>query len=329
MKTILVTGATGFIASHLIPILNQHGWQIIAAVRSNCSQSLSTPMKTIVVGDINKNTDWQEALKGVDTIIHLAARAHILQDDALDPEAEFLKVNTLGTSNLVKQAIQANVKHFIFISSIGAITTLSDKILTENSICQPETPYGKSKLKAEKDLIELAKNSHMAWTILRPTLVYGQGNPGNMERLMKLVQRKLPLPFGAINNRRSFVYVGNLVDAITTIIIHPNAANQTFIISDGEDLSTPQLIHQIANCLESPCSLLPVPLSLLKLIGYMGDGIEQVRQKPFIINSSTIDRLSGSLWVDSSKLRHTLNWQPPYTFEQGLKETFQNHQSSY
>ncbi len=327
MKTILITGATGFIASHLIPILHQQGWQIIAAIRSPSNSVIPVPVQTIIVGNIDENTDWQEALKEVDTVIHLAARAHILQDDASDPEAEFFKVNTLGTSNLIKQAILAKVKHFIFMSSIGAITTLSDKVLTENSICQPDTPYGRSKLKAEESLIELTQNSPMAWTILRPTLVYGQGNPGNMERLMKLVQRKLPLPFGALNNRRSFVYVGNLVDAILTTITHPKAQNQMFIISDGEDVSTAQLIRQIADCLELPCSLLPIPLSLLKLMGYLGNGIERVTQKPFILNSSTIARLSGSLWVDSRKIRHTLNWQPPYSFEQGLKETLKNNQS--
>lgn len=325
MKTILITGATGFIASHLIHTLHQQGWQIIAAVRNPSHPHLPPQIQTTVVGNIDENTDWQEALKGVDTVIHLAARAHILQDNASDPEAEFIKVNTWGTSNLVKQAIQAKVKHFIFMSSIGAITTLSDKILTETSICKPDTPYGRSKLKAEESLIELAKNSQMAWTILRPTLVYGKGNPGNMERLMKLVQRKLPLPFGALNNHRSFVYVGNLVDAILTTIIHPKAMNQTFIISDGEDVSTAQLIRQIANYMELPCSLLPVPLSLLKLMGYIGEGIELATQKPFILNNSTIERLSGSLWVDSSKLRHTLDWQPPYTFEQGLRETLKSN----
>ncbi len=327
MKTILITGATGFIAGHLIPLLYQQGWQIIAAVRSNSHQLLPALIKTVVVGNIDENTDWKVALKGVDTVIHLAARAHILQDDASNPESEFIKINTLGTANLVQQAMQANVKQFIFISSIGAITTLSDKILTENSICQPDTPYGRSKLQAEKDLIELAKSSQMAWTILRPTLVYGQGNPGNMERLMKLVQRKLPLPFGALNNRRSFVYVGNLVDAIMTMITHPKAKNQMFLISDGQEISTTQLIHQIADCMELPCSLLPIPLNVLKLMGYLGDGIERLTQKPFILNSPTIARLSGSLWVDSRKICHTLNWQPPYSFEQGLKETLKNYQS--
>ena len=327
ITTILVTGATGFIASHLIPLLNQKDWQIIVAVRSHSNQPLSTPVKTIVVGDINKNTNWKDALKEVDTVIHLAARAHILQDNASDPEAEFFQVNTLGTSNLVKQAIQANVKHFIFISSIGAITTLSDKILTEESVCQPDTPYGKSKLQAEKDLIELATTSDIAWTILRPTLVYGEGNPGNMERLMKLVQRKLPLPFAALNNRRSFVYVGNLTDAILTIITHPKAANQVFIVSDSEEVSTAQLVRQIADCMELPCSLLPVPLSLLKLMGYLGNSIEILTHKPFILNSSTIDRLSGSLWVDNSKLCYTLDWKPPYTFKQGLEATLKNTQN--
>ncbi|NEO66332.1 MAG: NAD-dependent epimerase/dehydratase family protein, partial [Moorea sp. SIO4G2] len=147
MKHILVTGATGFIASHLLPILHQRGWQITAAVRNQFLHPPAIPLKTVAVGDINGNTDWSKALEGIDTVIHLAARAHILQDDAPNPEAEFLEVNTLGTTQLVKHAIKAGVQHFIFISSIGAMATLSDQILTENSPCQPDTPYGCSKLK--------------------------------------------------------------------------------------------------------------------------------------------------------------------------------------
>ncbi|NEQ82647.1 MAG: NAD-dependent epimerase/dehydratase family protein [Moorea sp. SIO2I5] len=330
MKHILVTGATGFIASHLLPILHQQGWQITAAVRNQFLHPPAIPLKTVAVGDINRHTDWSKALEGIDTVIHLAARAHILQDDAANPEAEFLEVNTLGTTQLVKHAIKAGVQHFIFISSIGAMATLSDQILTENSPCQPDTPYGCSKLKAEQALIELASSSNkMTWTILRPTLVYGQGNPGNMERLIKLVQKKLPLPFGSLNNRRSLVFVGNLVDAIATIITHPQAKNQTFLISDGEDLSTTQLIRQIAQCLELPCHILPIPLSLLRLAGNLGDTIELITRRTFMLNSSTISRLDGSLWVDSSKLCQTLNWQPPYTLEQGLKETLQSYTMNF
>ncbi len=320
MKNILVTGATGFIASHLLPILHQQGWQIVAPVRHYFQQPHVIPLKIVVVGDIDGDTSWQQALEGIDTVIHMAASAHnIHNSNTPESTAQFFKVNTLGTKNLVQQAIQAGVKHFIFISSIGAMATLSDRILTENSACQPDTPYGCSKLQAEQALIELANSSTMDWTIVRPTLVYGQGNPGNMERLIKLVEKKLPLPFASLNNRRSFVYVGNLVSAITTILTHPQASKQIFLISDGADISTTQLIIQIAECLELPYRLLSVPMTLLTLAGYLGDATQMVTRRTFAVNSETIRRLNGSLWVDNSKICQTLNWKPPYTFEEGLR----------
>ena len=222
MNAILVTGATGFVASHLLPRLLQEKLQIVAAVR-NDSARLPANVTAVKVGNIDSNTDWHSALKGIDIVVHLAARAHILQDKASDPEAEFLGVNTEGTVNLVKQSIAAGVKRFVFVSSIGAMTSSSDRPLTESAPCQPDTPYGRSKLQAEQAIVQLASQSAMTWTILRPPLVYGAGNPGNMERLIKLVQTGLPLPFGAVKNRRSLIYVGNLVDAIASTLNHPQA----------------------------------------------------------------------------------------------------------
>jgi len=320
MKSALVTGSTGFIASHLIPLLIQQGWKVRAAIR-NPTNKLPSKVSTANLGNIDGLTQWEPTLTDMDTVIHLAARTHILHDNTPNPEAEFLKVNVQGTANLVKQSIAAGVKHFIFISSIGAMATLSDHHLTETSPCQPDTPYGRSKLQAEQALIELASQSNMTWTILRPTLVYGSGNPGNMERLIKLINRGIPLPFGLVNNRRSLLYVGNLVNAIATCLTHPNAKNQTFLVSDGQDLSTPELIRKIAYHLERPCHLLPVPPSLLKLAGHLGDTIEQFTQRPLPLNRSTIDRLLGSLVVDSSHIRNTLNWEPPYTVDEGLSKT--------
>jgi nucleoside-diphosphate-sugar epimerase len=323
MKTILVTGATGFIGCHLLPVLHQQGWQTTAAVRDDFRQPLSIPIKTIKVGEIDDMTDWQEALLGIDTVIHLAGRAHILHETISNPEAAFIKVNTKGTINLVKQSLKAGVKHFIFVSSIHAMAAESDNILNENSPCHPDSPYGRSKLQAEQALINLAKDSDMTWTILRPTLVYGLGNRANMERLMKLIKRGLPLPFGAIKNRRSFVFVGNLVDAIITCLDHPNAVNQIFLISDNQNVSTPQLIRLIAQRIQQPCQLLPVPTTLLRFLGYLGDTIESITGKNLPFNSYNIDRLLGSLAVDSSYIQKTLDWQPPFTLEQGLARTIQ------
>jgi len=321
MQTVLVTGATGFIASHLLPILAQQKWQITAAVRNNFAQPPSLPMKIIKVGEIDGNTNWQKALERIDVVIHLAARAHILEEDTPNPEAEFIRVNTEGTANLVQQSIKAGVKQFIFISSIGAMATLSDQILTENSPCQPSTPYGVSKFKAEKALIELSQHSKMKWTIFRPTLVYGPGNPGNMERLMKLVKIGLPLPFGKVKNRRSFIYVGNLVTAIAHSLNHPQAFNQTFLISDGQDISTPELVKKIAQQMEKSCQMLPVPPKMLQLLGYLGDLGEKITHKQLSLNSYTINRLLGSLFVDSNYIQNTLKWQPPYTIDDGIEKT--------
>ncbi|MDJ0712939.1 MAG: NAD-dependent epimerase/dehydratase family protein [Prochloraceae cyanobacterium] len=322
MKTVLITGATGFIGTHLVPALHQQGWQITAAVRNNYSRLPSTPIKTVQVGEIDGKTNWTEALAGgVEKVIHLAARAHIIEDNAPSPEAEFLRVNTEGTANLVKQSIKAGVKHFVFVSSIGAMATSSDRILNEKSPCQPDTPYGWSKLKAELELTNLARDSNMTWTIIRPTLVYGPGNPGNMERLVKLVKSGLPLPFGNTNNRRSLVFVGNLVDAIAICLIHPQARKQIFLVSDGQDISTPNLVRQIARQMHRPCRLLPVSPSLLKFLGKLGDAVQEITHKKIPLNTPTVNRLLGSLFVESSYIQTTLNWHPPFTIDRGLQET--------
>jgi nucleoside-diphosphate-sugar epimerase len=313
---ILITGATGFIASHLIPVLKLQDCHLVAAIRKSKNFS---KVEERIIDEINGNTDWTKTLQGIDTVIHLAGRAHILQQ-ASNKEAEFFEVNTAGTANLVKQSITAGVKHFIFISSIGAIATVSQQPLTETTPCQPDTPYGQSKLQAEKALIELANQSSMDWTIFRPTLVYGRGNPGNMERLIKLVNLGLPLPLGLVKNRRSFLYVGNLVDAIALTIVHPQGKNQIFNISDGEYISTPELITKIAQNLGKPCNLLPVPPRLLKIAGYMGDLGQKAAKKNLPINTAIVERLLGSLVVDSRKIQTSLNWQSPYTLDQGLAQ---------
>jgi len=301
---VLITGATGFIGGHFLPLFKKGYYHLLVATRH---QNLE--VNSIVINEINQDTNWDEALQNIDIVIHLAARAHILKESVSDPEAEFDRVNAQGTINLVRQSIKAGVKHFIFLSSIGAMTTLSDTIINELSPSNPDTPYGKSKLKAEQAIQEICQNSFMTYTILRPTLVYGANNPGNMERLLALTAKNLPLPLASINNSRSLVYVGNLVDAIITCIDHPNAKNQTFIVSDGEDLSTPELIKRLGKAMGKSPLMLPFPSSLLKFgTKLLGKG-------------ELGDRLLGSLQVDSSKIRTMLNWKPPYTVDDGLKIT--------
>jgi len=324
MQTVLVTGATGFIASHLLPVLHQKKWLVSAAIRQNSENLSEVPIEYTSVGDIDGKTNWQKALAGIDVVIHLAARAHILQESTSDSKAEFLKVNIEGTANLVQQSIEAGVKHFIFISSIGAMATMSDRILSENSPCQPDTTYGRSKLSAEQALIDLAKNSSMTWTILRPTLVYGSGNPGNMERLIKLINLGLPLPFASIQNRRSFVYVENLVDAIAICMTHLAARNRIFLVSDGRDLSTPELIMLIANSMKQPCQLFPLSTKILKGLGRLGDRVEHLLHKSVPLNSYAVERLMGSLFVDIAQIQTSLHWQPPFSVEQAFEKTFQS-----
>lgn len=308
-KLILITGATGFIGRHLLPALHNQNLQVILATRRHPINEPSYNYKVINVRGINETTNWLDALKEVDAVVHLAARAHQLNDQALDPEAEFLRINCEGTKTLAKQAIASGVKHFIFISSIGAMATLSDTIISEASPCQPDTPYGRSKLNAENALIELCRNTQMNWTILRPTLVYGPNNPGNMERLFALVTKNLPLPLGSIVNSRSLLYVGNLIDAIIRCIEDNRAKNQTFIVSDGEDFSTSELIFRMGNAMGEKTLLLPFPPSLLRLAAKM------------IKKEEVADRLLGSLQVDSNKIRQMLDWKPPYTVDQGLQAT--------
>ena len=314
---ILITGHTGFVGGHLTPALIARN-HAVTGISRHIDLALASPqLQQIQISSLEQYTDWHQTLIGVDTVIHLAARAHILADSVADPAAEFFRVNTQGTIDLVKAAIQAEVKHFIFISSIGAITTRSQDILTETTICQPDTAYGTSKLAAETALIELCQNTPMSWTIVRPTLVYGPGNPGNMQRLLKLVNSHLPLPLGSIDNQRSFLYIGNLIDAIITCLQHPNAKNQIFLLSDGQNISTPALIHHLAHFLntrsrsvsERESILLPIPVSILRLLGKITG------------KSSELNRLLESLVVSNEKIVTTLNWQPPYSIEQGLAAT--------
>lgn len=317
---IFLTGATGFIGQYLVEALRQQpDYRVIAAIR----RSVDLPVETRQVGNLDGQTDWQAALQGIDVVVHLAARAHVLNAQEANPEAEFLRVNTAGTINLVEQAIAADVQQFIFISSIGAVASFSEVPLREDDACHPDTPYGLSKLTTEKALVDLASNHAMNWTILRPTLVYGAGNPGNMERLIKLINLGLPLPLGSVQNRRSFLYVENLVDAIATCIQNPKAFGNIFHVSDGQDISTPELIQLIATHTDRRCRLLPVPMWVFHHAGQMGDALEQLLSRQLPINSPTVKKLTQSLVVDNRKICNILDWTPPFTVEAGLRKTFQ------
>lgn len=321
---VLVTGATGFVGRHLLPSLERAGHSLSLPLRDSGAEArlprkiVPDERQTTVVGSIDDQTDWSEALRDADAVIHLAARAHVLDERAEDEEA-FMRVNAHGTSRLVEQSIQQGVRRFVLMSSIGAVTGSSESLVTLDTPCKPETPYGRSKLAAERALVERCRSTTMTWTILRPTLVYGPGNPGNMDRLVSLVRRGLPLPLGSVTNRRSFTFIENLVDATKVALTHPNAADAVFLLGDGEDLSTAELIGRIAELTGSRTRLISVPMPLLRSFARAADAVACTTGWSLPIDSATLRRLESSLYVDISPLRERLGWTPPVHVDEGLK----------
>jgi nucleoside-diphosphate-sugar epimerase len=309
---ILITGATGFVGQQLCTTALDRGYSLRTTVRlSSQPHQLPSAIEIIPIDSIASPLP-DNALQGIDVIVHLAARVHIMKDTNNDPLAANREINTAATLSLARQAAKNGVKRFIYLSSIkvnGEGGLNQDKPYTEQDTPYPSDPYGISKWEAEQGLQQIAEETGLETVIIRPTLIYGAGVKGNFKQLMRLVQLGLPLPFGAIDNSRSLVYLGNLVDAILTCITHPAAKNQTFLISDGEDLSTPELIRRLANHSSKSVALLPIPTQILNLLGKLTGQI------------STLDRLLGSLVVGSSHIQTTLDWQPPYTVEQGLSAT--------
>jgi len=321
---VLVTGATGFIGGHLLPALEAAGHDLTLALRDAESASRlpaaagASSHRIVVVGEIDERTDWTDALGGVDAVVHLAARAHVLDDGATDEES-FMRVNARGTGRLADQSVQAGVRRFLLLSSIGAVTASSTALVTIDTPCAPETAYGRSKLAAEQALIERVEGTQSSYTILRPTLVYGPGNPGNMERLVKLVARGLPLPLGSIENRRSFTFVKNLVELSKATLSHPRAENATFLVADGTDLSTPELIRRIAALTGSATRVLPFPVGLLRALANGAGSISGMTGRSLPLDGAALGRLESSLYVDIEPLRATLDWTPPYSVDDGLR----------
>lgn len=302
----LVTGANGFVGRHLLRFLAQQGMPAIGAVR----RPVAIAANQVAVGDIGPGTEWRPALENIDTVIHLAARAHVLKEQASDSLTEFRRTNLSGTVNLARQAADNGVRRLIYISSIGVNGNQSGrKAFTERDAPDPQDAYSISKWEAEEALRALAVETEIEIVILRPPLVYGPGNPGNFLRLLELVASGWPLPLRAINNHRSLMFVGNLVDAIICCATHPGAAGQTYLVRDGEDISTPELIRRLAVLMGQTPRLMSFPPSWLRWLAKLAG------------KSGEIERLSGSLIVDDSKIRATLGWRPPYSSAYGLRET--------
>jgi len=312
-KNVLITGASGFIGRHLCTALKEKGYFVRGAVRSNV-HNVSGADEYVQVGDINESTGWQQALAGVDTVVHLAARVHIKSDSHKGRDSHFLfrKVNVLGTEHLARMAAKAGVKRFIFISSVKVNGEGSPVPYTEKDAPEPQDAYGVSKMEAEQALASVAAETGLEVVILRLPLVYGPGVKANFKNLMKIAGAGWPLPFKGINNRRSFLYVGNLADAISTCITHPRAVGETFMISDCADISTPDLIKMIAGAMNSKkgdSHLFYLHPSILKALCKI------------VGKSEELEKLTGSLIVDSSKIRNLLGWKPPFTMEEGIRET--------
>lgn len=296
-RRVLITGADGFVGGHLCRRLQSAGYDVVRATRTQ-------------VGDIGADTDWGPVMNETDAVVHLAARVHVMQDTADDPLAAFRAVNRDGTRTLVSAAATAGVRHFLYLSSIkvnGENTGAEPFRGTDSHI--PDDPYGLSKYEAEQAVRDIASHAGMGWTILRPPLVYGPGVRANFKALMGLCAREWPLPFGMIDNRRSLIYVGNLTDAIAVCLENPQAAGKTYLVSDGEDLSTAELVRRLGRALGRTPPLLPVPPALLRLAGGMTG------------RSATVARLLDSLVVDGAPIRSELAWTPPYTVDQGLAAT--------
>jgi len=305
---ILLTGATGFIGKALVLELIQKNFNVSIAVRQK-SNLFPDKVKQFVVGDFQSNPDFSASLAEAECVIHLAGKAHVIDKAEAPVLDEFRKINTELTLNLAKQAVASKVKRFIFLSSIGVNGNQNNQPFLEIDTPNPQEPYAISKYEAEQGLFKISKKTGMEVVIIRPPLVFGVKAPGNFGRLLHWVNAKhpIPLPFGSVNNSRSLVALDNLVDFIILCINHKKAANEVFLISDGDDLSTTQLLQNILKIYKKNTLLLPVPVSLMlfvaKLIGKKSDAV----------------RLFSSLRVDSSKARDLLEWKPIVTMKDQLE----------
>lgn len=318
-KTFLVTGGSGFLGQALInQLVRLPGCTVVAPMR-NLSARLAAGARSFALNNLDGANDWQVTLNDVDVVIHAAARVHVMNEVAVDPLAAFREVNVEATLNLARQAAEYGVKRFIFISSIkvNGEGTEAGAVYRADDTPAPIGPYAISKLEAEQGLMSLAANTGMEVVVIRPVLVYGPGVKANFLSMMRWLYRGVPLPFGAVNNLRSLVAIDNLVDLIVTCSDHPAAANQVFLASDGEDVSTTQLLRKLANALGKPARLFPIPTRIMSGVAAM------------IGKRAMADRIFGSLQVDISKNRKLLGWEPPVTLDKALGLTAQHFLDSH
>lgn len=315
-KTFCVTGANGFVGRHLVRLLLENGYRIRAVQRR--APHIGTPkemtednplLSTQVVGDIDGGTDWAEMLDGVDTVIHLAARVHVMKDTVGDPAAEFRKVNLEGTKRLAEESASAGVKRLVFVSTIKVHGEGQNAPYTEDSPVAPADAYAKSKAEAEAALHSIAAETGLECTILRPPLVYGPHVRANFLRLLRAIDERLPLPIGAVTAQRSMIHVQNLASALLTCSTHPMAANKTYVVSDGEDISAASLSRRMAILMNRRVFLPPVPVPALRFLGRL------------FKCEDVVHKLTAPLTLDSSRIRKELSWAPPVCLDDALAET--------
>lgn len=312
---ILVTGANGFIGSRFLALNPPYAENIKLRGAIRLPQAIQPEFANMVnVGNIGPGTVWTEALQGIDVVVHLAARVHVMHDSEANALNRYRQINLDGTLNLAQQAANHGVKRFIFMSSIkvNGEETLPGQPFSEDSTANPVDPYALSKFEAEEGLKCLCESTGMQYVIIRPALIYGPGVKANYRNLIDHILKGFPLPLGCVANKRSMLALDNLIDFIYLSSFHPAAANQTFLLSDGEDLSTKDLVERLSKALGLNAKLLPVPTWALKVLGYLTGKQLEVR------------RLIGSLQIDSSKSRNLLNWIPPVTVDKGINITVEN-----
>lgn len=318
-KRVLVTGSTGFVGRRLVTELLARGYVVSCAQRKlQDKKEMQSGCDYFAVGDFTEQPSWDAALAGVDSIVHLAARVHVMQETAKDPLTEFRKANVDATLALAKAASAKNIRRFVYISTVKVNGEQTEgTAFTENDPVSPIDPYARSKFEAEQALLALGEETGMEIVIIRPVLVYGPGVKGNIFRLLQLIQRGIPLPFKGIDNHRSLLALDNLVDLIILSSHHPRAANQIFLAADGDDVSTDKLVRLCASNMHQQLRMFKVPGFILVTLAGMLAPVRKLEQ-----------RLYGSLQVDINQARTLLAWQPPKSLQQGIAETVEWYQAS-
>lgn len=321
MERVLVTGATGFVGRHLCRYLRESGYLVRATCRKvSYRAGLPADVECVELGAIGPDTDWSLALDGVDYVVHLAAAAHHIHDRV--PDSVYDDVNHFGTARLAAAtALVKSVRRLVFISSVAVVGGTPKATVNELTACAPVTAYGRSKLAAEQAIENILGKTQPDWCILRPPLVYGPGNPGNMERLLRAIRMHLPMPLKSIKNQRTLLYVGNLVDAIGLAMRHPAASKRTFFVTDEQTISTPELIEALGEAAGCKPWLIPMPTRSLWLLGELFELLKRFHCAPLGVDREAIEKLVSSFVVDGSLFRTTCLWRAPVVTRLGIRET--------